>query len=355
MEHGLTRRSIMRTGGLITAAAATGSLVPPGAAAVPRGPRAAAAADPIARFWPGADWRDTSGNLIEAHSGHIHRTGGRFYWIGADWSGGWGYRGFNIYQSDSLQSWSFVANVLPPSAKMPSSWEIARPKVLWNAATQRYVMWFKMKLYSAPGNNVHHGVATAPSITGPWTFQRDFYPGDYNTADSYLFQDDDGAAYFICSSPQRLNGPYDRRTLIFRLTDDFLDVRTPLTLVGPRDGREAPVLLKREGVYYLMTSGSSGWTHNQATYRTASALGGPWSAPVNLGSPTTHDSQPEFVLPVTGDSHTTYLYSGGRHVARRLQDSRYVWLPLRFWSDGSMHLDWFDSWSINLRTGYWGS
>lgn len=310
-------------------------------------------------FVPGAEWRDTEGNPIEAHTGGIFYENSTYYWVGADWQGKFGFRSFNLYSSTNLQDWAFVKTLLRPSADLPASHEIARPKILYNELTKSYVMWFKRKNYSAPVNDVRAGVAISTSLDGPWSFLRDFYPGEggaheYNTADFCLWQEPDGAAYLVASSPSLRGGTYERRIVIFRLTSDYRGVAPAPVYIGPADGREAPAIFARNQTYFMVTSGTSGWTANQSQYRTAPSITGPWSEPKNLGDETSYQSQPDFVFPVRGESDTTYIYAGGRHVADDLDSSRYVWLPLAFAGE-LMTLDFLPSWSLDVKSGRWES
>lgn len=87
--------------------------------------------------------------------------------------------------------------------------------------------------------------------------------------DMNLFTDDDGTAYIVYSSEENL-------TLnISRLNDSYTYLATEpdeavygvdYIRLFPGAQREAPALFKRDGVYYLMTSGCTGWAPNQARY-----------------------------------------------------------------------------------------
>lgn len=308
-------------------------------------------------FVPGAEWCDTEGRPLEAHTGGMFHQDSTYYWVGASWQGKYGFRSFNLYSSTNLQDWEFTTTLLRPSPDLPATHEIARPKILYNEPTSSYVMWFKRKNYSAPVNDVRAGVAVSDSLDGPWSFHRDFYPGEggpreYNTADFCLWQEPDGAGYLVASSPSIRGGTYARRIVIFRLTPDYRGVEPEPVHVGPADDREAPAIFRRDDTYYLVTSGTSGWAANQSTYRTAPSILGPWSEPTDLGDENTYRTQPDFVFPVQGNAHTTYIYAGGRHVADDLDSSRYVWLPLSFEGE-QMSLECLPSWSLDVESGRW--
>ena len=310
-------------------------------------------------FFPGADWLDTEGRPIEAHTGGMFCQDSTFYWVGASWAAKDWFQSFNLYSSTNLQDWAFTKTLLRPSADLPASHEIARPKILYNTETSSYVMWFKRKNFSAATNDVRVGVALSETIDGPWSFHRDFYPGDggarqYNTADLCLWQEPNGTAFLVASSPSLRGGPYERRIVIFQLLRNYRGVEPEPVYVGPADDREAPAVFIRDKTYYMITSATTGWAANQCAYRTAPSILGPWSEPDVLGDSTTFDSQPDFVFPVSGTSGTAYIYAGGRHVAGDLDSSRYVWLPLQF-SEEQLTLEYLPKWSLDVETGLWNA
>jgi beta-galactosidase len=82
-----------------------------------------------------------------------------------------------------------------------------------------------------------------------------------------LFVDDDGSAYHIYSSREN----YDLR--VVKLTADYLDVTKEDTLLFSKH-REAPAIFKKDGKYFLITSGCTGWDPNAATLHSASSIFG---------------------------------------------------------------------------------
>jgi len=167
--------------------------------------------------------------------------------------------------------------LLEPSGDLPANHEVARPKILYNELTSSYAMWFKRKYYQATGNDVRVGVAVSDSLVGPFRHLTGFFLGDPqdNTADFCLWQEPDGEAFIVASSPSLLGGDYARRILMFRLAPDYRSAEPQPVYVGSADGREAPAVFKRHDTYYLVTSGTSGWEANQSMYRTAPSILGP--------------------------------------------------------------------------------
>ena len=81
----------------------------------------------------------------------------------------------------------------------------------------------------------------------------------------------------------------------------------------PGAQREAPALFERDGFYYLLTSGATGWTPNRARYAMADSIFGEWK---EIGDPcvgdtkaTTFDSQSTCVFK---DESGNYIYMGDR-------------------------------------------
>ena len=67
---------------------------------------------------------------------------------------------------------------------------------------------------------------------------------------------------------------------------------------------EAPAIFKKDGTYYFMGSGCTGWAPNAARSASAPSIWGPWTELGNPcegeGSQLTFNSQSTFILPVAG-------------------------------------------------------
>src|SRR5438034_439558 len=112
---------------------------------------------------------------------------------------------------------------------------------------------------------------------GHFTYLGSFRPdpdkdgvGD-ESRDFTVFQDDDGTAYLIASTRANLD------LAVYRLTPDYLDVEERIATLYPNQRRVAPAVVKKDGVYFLLTSGQSGWAPNQGRYSTATSMAGPWT------------------------------------------------------------------------------
>jgi hypothetical protein len=307
----------------------------------------------------GTQFSDTAGGIIHAHGGGMLKSSGYYYWYGEHRDSGGRFLGVSCYRSTDLKNWENRGDVLTRTAatELNSCW-VERPKVMYNAATGQYVMWMHWE------NGVNYGqarcaVAYGNSPDGSFTYQGSFRPyqnqgvtdhglAGYMSRDCNVFVDTDGTGYFISSSNENID------LHLYKLTADFRNIATLVTKLFVGQKREAPCLFKRNGYYYLITSGCTGWSPNQAKYAYSTSLSSGWSSLVNLGDTTTYHSQPAFVIPVQGNSTTTYLYTGDRWAGAwsgLVMDSQYVWLPLSFNSNTNLSLHYGDIATVNAATG----
>ncbi|HKO50192.1 MAG TPA: RICIN domain-containing protein, partial [Polyangiaceae bacterium] len=286
-----------------------------------------------------------------------------YYWFGENRNPNGSFYAVSSYRSRDLRNWEFRKDVLRSTSHAElSPANIERPKVVYNAATGKYVMWMHWE------NGVDYGearaaVATSSSVDGDYTYQGSFRPlsasgvtdhgkPGYMSRDCGLFVDDDQKAYFISAT----NENYDLN--LYLLTPDYLKVDKLAAVLFKGGHREAPVLFKRNDTYFLLTSGATGWDPNQASYATASSLTGSWSALKNVGDGNTFYSQSTYVLPVQGSAGTAYLYLGDRWAGAwsgRVNDSTYVWQPIAFSSATSMSMSWNNTLSIDAGAGTIGA
>jgi hypothetical protein len=138
------------------------------------------------------------------------------------------------------------------------------------------------------------------------------------------------------------------------LSDDYLSIETRAALLFEGGHREAPALFKRNGVYFLLTSGATGWDPNQAQYATSTSLTSGWSNMQNVADGNTFYSQSTYVQPVEGSAGTEYLYLGDRWAGAwggRVNDSAYVWQPITFPTNTSMSMSWANTVHIDAAAG----
>ena len=297
----------------------------------------------------GVQFTDTSGNALHAHGGGVIKVGSYYYWFGEDRNADNTFRYVDAYRSTDLKNWEFRNHVLTQSsASELGTAYIERPKVVYNASTGKFVMWMH-KENGTDYSEARAAVAVSSTVDGSYTYQGSFRPlGDNMSRDITTFVDTDGTGYMVSAA----NENYDLH--IYKLTADYTGIASLVANPWHGGHREAPALFKRNGVYFMLTSGATGWSPNQQQYATATSLAGPWTSMANVGDSTTYGSQTAYVLPVQGTSGTSYLYMGdrwGNSFGGTVNDSRYVWLPLTFPTSTSMSMSWSPEVTIDTAAG----
>ncbi|WP_125773315.1 RICIN domain-containing protein [Antribacter gilvus] len=293
---------------------------------------------------------DSSGNPLHAHGGGVVKSGSYYYWIGENRNADNTFRYVSCYRSTDLKSWSFVNNVLTENSHSElQTANIERPKIMYNASTDRYVIWMHKENGTDYGEaRAAVAVSTTNQPCGAYTYRGSFRPLGHMSRDIGVFVDTDGTGYMYSAAREN----YDLH--VYRLTADYTGIESLVANPWPGGHREAPALFKRGNVYFMLTSGATGWSPNQQKYATATSLAGPWSAMQNVGDSTTFGSQTAFVLPVQGTSGTSYLYLGdrwGNSIGTNVNGSKYVWAPITFPSSTSMSMSYYPELVIDAEAG----
>lgn len=298
----------------------------------------------------GTDWLDTDGNIIQAHGGGFIKVGNEFFWFGTDKStSSNAFTSIKCYSSTDLVHWEF-RNAVVTNATHKNIGDyvgnrvIERPKVIFNESTGKYVMW-------AHWDWSHYGEAEAvvfqcDKIDGDYELVKHFRPYNNMARDCGLYKKKDGTAYFFAAANENAD------MVMYKLTDDYLDVKEQVATLWPSSHRESPVIFESGGSSYFITSGTTGWDPNQGKYSTSSSVEGSWSGLINFGNNTTFDSQPTFIFPVEGTEGMTFIYCGDRWKDPGLKDSKYIWLPIQFTPNG-IKIDYMSKWSIDIEKGTW--
>lgn len=343
----------------------------------------------------GEIWPDDSGTHINAHGGGILFYDNTFYWFGehkGERSSN-AFVGVTCYSSKDLVNWKNEGVALAveddPESDIVKGCVMERPKVIYNKKTGKFVMWFHLELKGHGYLAARSGVAVSDCVTGlykflgsgrvnagimaenvseedlaqfdadytepeAWTsewkeavskgmyFKRDLAGGQM-ARDMTLFVDDDGKAYHIYSSEENL-------TLnIAELSDDYLSHSGRYVRVAPSGHNEAPSIFKRNGTYWMITSGCTGWDPNAARMFSAPNIFGPWTQHPNPcrgdKSEITYGGQSTFILPVPGKKDL-YMFMADIWRPKHPIDARYIWLPIQFDEDGTPFLEWKDEWNI---------
>ena len=361
-------------------------------------------AQPRTQFLPGQTWPDDHGIPINAHGGGVIFHAGTYYWFGqhmiAGEAGNNAQIGVHVYSSTDFYNWKDEGIALKVSADLKSEiiqgCILERPKVIYNPATKKFVMWFHLEIKDQGYRAARSGVAVAESVTGPYTYvgsvrpnagiwpenldpalrkpltaeesadlakrkftggswdgcpdtlvlRRDFADGQM-ARDMTLFVDNDGKAYHIYSAEE--NGTIQ----ISQLTADYLRPAGKYIRLLPGKFNEAPALFKHGGKYFLITSGTSGWAPNAARLASADSIFGPWQ---ELGNPCvgtdeqkakTFYSQSTHVLPVSGKLDA-FIFMGDRWQPTNAIDGRHIWLPIHFDAACKPSLQWQDRWDLSV-------
>lgn len=325
-------------------------------------PTAAGSSSQSPVTWPlinGVQWADTGGEPIQAHGGGVLKAGDDYFWFGENRNPDGTFYAVSAYRSRDLHRWEHIHDVLTMDSDPGlSPANVERPKVVYNANTGRYVMWMHWENGRDYGE-ARAAVASSDTVTGDYTYHGSFRPlqdtgvrdhdkPGYMSRDCTLFVDDDGTGYFLSAS----NENYDLH--LYLLSDDYLSIVRREALLFEGGHREAPALFKRQGTYFLLTSGATGWDPNQAKYATSSSLSSGWSSMQNVADGNTFYSQSTYVLPVQGRQGTDYLYLGDRWAGAwggRVNESTYVWQPIDFPTATSMSMSWANTIRVESDAG----
>ena len=347
-------------------------------------------------FRHGELWMDDTDTHVNAHGGGILVANGRYYWFGEHKSDTTSSAmvGVRCYSSSDLYNWKnegvALSVVDDKNSDITSGCVLERPKVAYNKKTNKYVLWFHLELKGRGYNAARVGVAVSDRVTGPYKFLRSYRPNpgiypynmseeqkkmtldikDYRKSwtpewykavadglfvkrdlqsgqmsrDMTLYVDDDEKAYHIYSSEDNLT------IQIAELTDDYQGHTGKYIRVAPAGHNEAPAILKKDGVYWMITSGCTGWDPNAARMFSSRSIWGPWTQHPNpcvgKDADKTFFSQSTYILPVQGRKDA-FIFMADRWTPRHPSNARYIWLPIQF-KDGIPFLKWMDKWDLSI-------
>lgn len=311
---------------------------------------------------PGTVWLASNGERINAHGGCVIFHEGIYYWYGEEKVKGLSEKehadgGIHCYASNNLVDWhdqgmvlSLIKGDILSDLAFDSNQD--RPKVVYNKTTKKFVLFFKLYLRKK-GNAVGYiGVATSESPSGPFRYKHKFLGGNSpnGTGDYTMFKDDNGDLFHLT-----VRKP-DKRFVIGKMRDDYLlPEGLYRTCEGVTKSTEAPAILKKNGVYHMLASGSTGWAPNAARYFTSHSLYGPWEYIGNpciginphngLGTDKTYGGQSTFIIKVEG-TKDGYIAFFDINKPEHPYDNLYIWLPIDF-TNNKMSITWIDSWNLD--------
>lgn len=346
---------------------------------------------PEAGFAGGGIWPDNNQVHINAHGGGILYHNQTYYWFGEHKgegeNGNRAYAGVHCYSSTNLKDWKDEGIALAvskdPDSPLVEGCILERPKVIFNKKTNKFVMWFHHELKGQGYKAALTGLAVSDQVSGPYTYlhslrpnagiwpigfpealkhstvkaedlqngteawkqwvidggflRRDFAGGQMSR-DMTLFVDTDGTAYHITASEEN-------QTLhIHELSDDYQSFTGRYKRVLPGGRNEGPAIFRKDGKYYMISSGLTGWKPNPARSAVADEIMGEWTA---LGNPcrgteeeiaTTFWSQSTFAIDVAGEGEQ-FILMADRWRPENAIDGRYIWIEIVF-EEGKPVLRW---------------
>lgn len=341
-------------------------------------------------------WPDNHGVHVNAHGGGILYHRGTYYWFGEHKAENTSNAmvGVTCYSSKNLTDWKNEGVALAVSDEQGSDIEkgciLERPKVIYNAKTRKFVMWFHLELKGLGYRAARAGVAVADKVTGPYHFLRSqrvnayryplnvtesekaamakLQPKDYAewwtpkwrraiekglflqrdlstgqmARDQTVYVDDDGKAYHIFSSEDNLT------LQIAELSEDYTFHTGRFVRVAAGGQNEAPAIFKKDGTYWMITSGCTGWEPNKARMFSARDIMGPWkqheSPCVGPKADLTFGGQSTYVLKVE-DRRDAFIFMADIWRPKHPSDARYIWLPIDF-KNGLPVVEWRDEWML---------
>lgn len=293
----------------------------------------------------GGLWKDDSGREVQAHGAGFLQVGDTWYMIGEDRSRPWS-PDVNMYSSKDLVHWKFERKIIENGVTHPELGHgrmIERPKLLYCARTGKYVVWchWESSDYSAS----EAAVFWCDSVNGPYKYHWSGRPLGIKSRDCNVFTDDDGTAYFISTIDE------NRHLGLFRLSDDYLSA-VECTPLFKWQSREAPAIVKVDGIYYMLSSACTGWDPNPCKLSWSRSLTEGWSELTVLGNGIAFDTQAASVLTVKGSAGVTRLYVGDRWQDPGLGESKTIVFPIAF-ADGHCAFDYRRRFDLNVGKGLW--
>ncbi len=201
--------------------------------------------------------------------------------------------GFSRYvelKSKDNESWEESGAILTrDDDETLASCKFESLSVLYNEETGEVLIWGHYELkegYSTGALFCLHGTPGDPES---FEYSGLVFPNGKEARDKTVFIDDDGTGYLVTASNDP-GGSANETMYIHKLSEDWTSVDESdgyVAKIFEGEHREAPAMIKSDGVYYLFTSQAAGWLPSQGAYASAEDLAGPWTelkAPGNTSS-----------------------------------------------------------------------
>jgi len=321
--------------------------------------------------------RSTDGQPIFAHSGYLAKFGNTYYLYGQEYVGstqyyqsgtvngtnGANFVGTNVYTSTDLIHWTPKVVAFNGGGYITGTdWGGRCWGVLYNAPTNKYVMWMKYN-----GVNGLGGLClTSNSPLGPFTvdnlqtsvgnvFSTPPIPGD-----SKFFYAADGTPYLACSDSHGR-----ARAYVAPLSSDYKTVNAVVQIaLWGADGQEGDTAfyVPATGRYYFFTSETNGWSYSFAYQVSSTSLMSGYSADAVLSGSqpsNTYWAQTLQAIGIQGTSGTVNMLLCDRW---GLFNSNYasaghgvgynVWEPLTI-SGANVTFNALQTWQLDAAAGTW--
>lgn len=297
---------------------------------------------------------DTDGNRVYTCGGEVQQVEEngetKYYWYGVDdlnVGSGWQNNnpGIHLYSSLDLYNWKYEGVMYNEAGEI-----YAHPKMLYNG--DEYVMWVSTDKRDNDGITVASSVkvVSSKSITGPFTLVEEKQISGFIN----LYEEAPGTAYLI----QQGNPSDAAVTSGISKTKLSTDYKTTIGETQPLRFSGDPVtnteggIFKQNGKYYIVNAG-------MREYASADSLDGIWtrhdlkmwdgSAIKDISS---HNQTSNAFRIRTGDSDLWVCVGDSVSNPEFGQEPRYIWLPIKFFNDGTIALWELSNWKIEDIEGF---
>jgi hypothetical protein len=312
---------------------------------------------------PGITFKDTDGNLVDAHGGGIIKDCDTYYLHGEYFlstTTNNDFNGFSMYSSKDLATWKNEGIILPqqPSGQLGPNRKGERPHIIKCPSTGEFVLYAHSadETYQADKEVVY---ATSPTVNGQYTFQGSLLgPSGAVAAHSDMSALSDGtSAYVVTESGW-----------VYTLASDchsWASSAQYSAVNGTTSGSEAPTVFKAGSTYYWIGSDKTGWRANDNFYSTAPAMKGPWTYQgyVAPSGAKTWMSQTTWVMPIEGSAGTVYLFWGDHwygdqdttNPGQHNYLTTFVFQPLVFNGTNISMPTYEVTWKLDVGAGTWSN
>jgi hypothetical protein len=178
--------------------------------------------------------------MVEASSRlEAHTTGARMIGIfgnpanvsrvGEDKTEGSAFQNINCYSSTNLVEWKYEGALLSrtSSGDLGPNRVVERPKVIYNKATKKYVLW--MHIDDSGYAEAKAGVAVGDTVCGKYTYIGSSRPLGFVSRDMGLYVDDDDKAYLLTEDVSAIYSNFFLAYISSSATTAFASICFPMT------------------------------------------------------------------------------------------------------------------------------